>query len=60
MSYCELYGLDNLDIAGDNDGHRKDETKHVDIEDISPVHHRVLARSIPFNAAAVTDKVKSY
>ena len=54
--YCEPYGLDNLDIAGENDGNRKGEAEHVDVEDIGHVHHGVLARPIPFNTTAVTDK----
>ena len=51
----ELYGLDNLDIASENDGHRDDEAKHVDVEDIAHVHHGVWASYIPFNATAVTE-----
>ena len=53
--YRELYGLDNLDITGENDGHRDDEAKHVDKEDKGHVFHWVLVSYIPLNTTAVTE-----
>jgi hypothetical protein len=58
--YRKLYGLDNLDIAGENDGHRDDEAKHVDVEDIGHVHHWVLASYIPFNTTTGTGTFETY
>ena len=56
VTYRELDGLDNLDIAGEDDGHGDDEAKHVDVEDIGDVKHGVNASSIPFNTTTVSIK----
>ena len=37
LAHPELCGLDNLDIGCENDDQRKDEAKHVVVEDISVV-----------------------
>ena len=49
VTYRGLDGLDNLDIAGEDDGQGDDEAKHVDEEDIGDVKHWVNASPIPFN-----------
>ena len=51
QSHLELDSLDNLSIATEDDDHRQNEAKQVDVEDICHVHPWILSGSSPFDSA---------
>ena len=50
--YLYPYGLDYLEVAGENDGKGNDKSSDVDEEDVGDMQQGVLPTTIPLNMAA--------
>ena len=49
MFHLEFDSPDNLEIAVEDDGHRENKSKEVDVEDVCHVHPRILSGTCPFD-----------
>ena len=52
LEHLKPNGLDDLKIAGGDDGKGDNETKHVDVEDVGNVHGVVLPSPHPLDPTA--------
>ena len=57
LEHFKLDGLDDLQIAGEDDGEGDNEPKHVDVEHIGNVHGVVLPSAHPLDPTAAISRV---